>query len=67
MLKPNYKYRFVFACRPIQWIFRRDWYSLYRWRIGFDPQYDCYSIRVIDIGMFTIGISRQVVNMKVKE
>jgi hypothetical protein len=61
--KPDkYQYGIVFCCRPIVWAFRKNWYSLYRSKTWNDyPQSTGNGqFKVIDIGMFTIGINRRI-------
>jgi hypothetical protein len=46
--------------RPIEWLWRWDWYSLYRWT---NPRADyCYKgnqVRLLDIGMITIAVEEK--------
>lgn len=43
----------IFRIRSLDFLFNKNWYSLYRWK---NPQYYSGSIfKLIDIGMFTIG------------
>ena len=45
--------RLIFRVRSISWLFRKGWYSLYRWK---NPTYCNNEMsKMIDIGMFTIG------------
>jgi len=45
--------RLVLVFRPISWIFRKDWYGLYRWK---NPlSYENYRIYLIDFGLITFG------------
>ena len=47
----------IICFRPISWMFRGNWYSLYRWR---NPQYyENKTFKLIDIGSITVGISTQ--------
>lgn len=38
------------GCRGLSYLFRRKWYSLYRWENA--QEYEGYRVRVIDIGAF---------------
>jgi len=46
--------RLVFAWRDFSYLFRRNWYSLYRWHneVALGGRY----WKLIDIGILTIGI-----------
>jgi len=46
----------VIAFRPIKWMFLSNWYSLYRW--SHPTEYYGLTYKLIDIGILTIGYSR---------
>lgn len=48
--------RLVFARRGLAWIFRKDWYSLYRWRNPDTYPMSSDTLRIVDIGAFSVGI-----------
>jgi hypothetical protein len=50
----RYKMKPIFVRRPLSWIFRRSWYSTYRWT--HPHELDGCMVYLIDIGMFTIGV-----------
>lgn len=49
------KYQPMILFRPFKWIFRKDWYSLYRWRKTDNYPFSTDTVRLIDIGMLSIG------------
>ena len=49
----------IFRCRPIKWMFKKNWYSLYRWKNPFTYPSDGMIGRVIDAGVFTIGYRKK--------
>lgn len=46
----------IFRVRPLRWLFRRNWYSLYRWRNPVEQ--DGETVRLIDMGPVTVGYRR---------
>lgn len=43
----------VIHIRPLSWFTLRNWYSIYRWTHPL--YYEKWKIRLIDIGMITVG------------
>lgn len=44
--------RLIFRVRPISFLFRKDWYSICRWK---GVNYENEVLHLLDIGMITIG------------
>lgn len=49
------KHELMILFRPIQWAFCKNWYSLYRWRNIANYPFSTDTVRLIDIGMVSIG------------
>lgn len=54
--------RIIFRIRPLNFMFRKNWYSLYRWKNPYETYYnEKYNYnRVIDIGFITIGYATKI-------
>ena len=50
------KKKLVFVWRGFSRIFRKDWYSLYRWRNPTTYPMSDDTLQIVDIGAFSIGI-----------
>jgi hypothetical protein len=49
--------RLIFRVRPIRWMFRKNWYSLHRWKHPLNNN-EGEQVKLIDIGSFTIGYAK---------
>lgn len=53
------RYQISLFCRGLSFLFRKNWYSLYRWK---NPtEFDDYSTRILDVGMFGVSFYRRLV------
>lgn len=50
--------RLILNFRPIEFMFIKNWYSLYRWRNPF-THFNNETVKLIDIGSLTIGYGKK--------
>lgn len=46
--------KLIFRVRPLEWFFRKSWYSIFRWKNPVSFEGNTY--KMVDIGAITIGI-----------